>query len=107
MVDVQSYWNCKETSHLNGLVLKGDMIIIPSVMRREILSKIHEGHLAAEKCKKRARQSVFWPGLNNQIEQVVERCETCLKLLPSKPNDALLPHELPTRPWQKVGSDLF
>ena len=76
-------------------------------MRREILGKIHEGHLGAEKCKRSAHQSVFWPGLDNQIEQVVGRCETCLKSLPSKPIVSLLPHELPTRPWQKVGSDLF
>ena len=106
-VDVQS-WNFRgDITYLNDLLLKGDRIIIPSVMRREILSRIHEGHLGVEKCKKRAHQSVFWPGLNNQVEQVVGHCETCLKLLLSKLNDPLLPHKLLTRPWQKVGSDLF
>ena len=73
-MDVQSYWNFRGDityTYLNGLVLKGDRIIIPSVMRRETLSKIDEGHLGAEKCKRRAHQSE--PGLNNQIEQVVGR----------------------------------
>ena len=77
-MDVQSYWNFRgDITYLNGLPLKGDRIIIPSVMQREILSKIHEGHLGAEICKRRARQRVFLPGLSNQTEQVVGRCETC------------------------------
>nr|XP_047131896.1 uncharacterized protein K02A2.6-like [Hydra vulgaris] len=76
-------------------------------MRREILSKLHEGHLGMEKCKRRARQSVFWPGLNNQIEQLIRKCEACLKYLPSKPKELMLTPDVPTRPWQKLETDLF
>ena len=56
---------------------------------------------------KSARQSVFWPGLNNQIEQMIRQCETCVKYLPSNVKEPLQPHEIPTRPWQKLGTDLF
>ena len=52
-------------------------------------------------------QGRVWPGLNNQIEQVIQQCETCLRYMPAKPKELLLPHEVPSHPWQKIGSDLF
>ena len=72
-----------------------------------MLKRIHEGHMGIEKCKRRARQTIYWPHINNQIEQLVGNCEECRKLLPSKPAEPLLNHPLPERPWQQVGSDLF
>ena len=45
--------------------------------------------------------------MNNQIEQKIHRCGECIKLLPSKPAEPLLPHKCPEQLWQKVGSDFF
>nr|XP_047138956.1 uncharacterized protein K02A2.6-like [Hydra vulgaris] len=79
--NIQPYWDFKdEIVKIDGLLLYQNRIIIPVTMRREILSKLHEGHLGMEKCKRRARQSVFWPGLNNQIEQLIRKCEACMNL---------------------------
>ena len=105
---VQPYWDFRgDLTYINGLILKGNRLVIPTVLRQEILQKIHEGHQGIDKCKRRARDSVFWPNLNNQIEQLVRRCETCLTVLPSKPAEPMLIRTLPTRPWQIIGSDLF
>ena len=38
---------------------------------------------------------------------MVNKCSACLKHKPSKPKEPLQPHSIPTRPWEKVGSDLF
>ena len=105
---LQPYWTfLGDISFIEGLLLYRDRIIIPSDMRKDILDKIHVGHLGMDKCKRRARESVFWPGLTNQIEQKVSKCETCLRYLPSKPKEPMLPHEVPTKPWEKVATDLF
>ena len=102
------YWaHQSDITIVNDLMLFQDRIIIPRNMRKDILHKIHEGHLGIEKCKRRARQSVFWPGITTQIEQLVQRCDTCMALQPSKKKELLIPHEVPTRPWQKLGTDLF
>ena len=53
----------------NGLLLRAQRIIIPQALRMEILERLHEGHLGLVKCRRRASQSVWWPGLGNQIEE--------------------------------------
>ena len=104
----QPYWNDHQNlTFINGLLMKGEKIVIPTALRKEMLKRIHEGHMGMSKCKRRARQCLFWPNIANDIEQMVRKCEECAKLLPSKPNEPLMTHQVPSTPWTKVGSDLF
>ena len=58
----------------------------------------------------RAKEAMCWPGMNDQIEQLVLNCQLCLKYLRSKdkntPNTAYS-HEIPSVPWSKVATDNF
>lgn len=45
--------------------------------------------------------------MNKQVETRVKTCQTCQKLLPSKSPQPINPPSLSTRPWQKVGANLF
>ena len=94
-----------EFSVHNGLLLKNDRIVIPTCMRLEILDRIHEGHLGIDKCRQRAIQSVWWPGLSKQIEHLVSNCTTCVKHR-HQAAEPLKPISLPDRPWQKAAADL-
>ena len=40
---------------------------------------IHEGHLRLPKCKLHAKETVYWPGMNDQLEDLALNCELCLK----------------------------
>ena len=51
----------------NGLVTKGARLMIPSTLRSKVLEQIHKGHLGIEKCMLKVRDSVFWPGISNDI----------------------------------------
>ena len=104
----QMYWQDHHSmTFINGLLLKGEKIVIPASLRQNMLQKIHEGHLGMDKCKRRARSCIYWPHMNNHIEQIVRKCEECMKLLPAKPAEPLKTHEVPTKPWVKIASDLF
>ena len=62
------------------------------------------------KCKLHAKQSVYWPGLNDQLEQLVLNCQLCLKYSrPKKKQDTnlSLAQEIPLFPWTKLARDLF
>ena len=43
------------------LVFKGPRIIIPAVLRREMMSMVHASHIGIEGCIRRARDSLYWP----------------------------------------------
>ena len=68
-----------ELSDVDGLLVYGDRIVIPYKMRKEILEKIHEGHLGITKCKERARESVWWPQINQEIKDRLARCQHCIE----------------------------
>ena len=51
-------------------------------------------------------QSVWWPGIRKQIEEVVYQCTTCCKLRKQRP-EPLIPSQFPKYPWQVVATDLF
>ena len=82
---MQHYWIFREELTVeDGLVLKGIHILIPHKKFHAILNLLHEGHLGLNKCKLRAKDIVYWPGLNEQLEKLVLNCQLCLKYSHSK-----------------------
>ena len=81
-------------------------VIIPQTERLETLRNIHEGHLGMTKCTEKARLSVWWPRMSQDIEEMIRNCNTCKTSAPTV-KEPLLPTATPTRPWQMLGTDLF
>ena len=52
--------------------------------QKQYLRQIHDSHLGLTKCKLHAKQAVYWPGLNEQLEQLTLNCQLCLKYSRSK-----------------------
>ena len=95
-----------ELSVHEGLLLRGRRIVILSSLRAEMLEKLHQGHQGMTKCKQKARQSIWWPRISQDIEDRVQKCLTCLKFH-KQLAEPLIPTSLPDYPWQRVGTDLF
>ncbi len=68
-----------EMSVENGLLLRGNRLVIPTALREDILQRLHVGHQGIKKCRERARQAVWWPGLSKQLEETVRNCTECSK----------------------------
>ncbi|KAK0131437.1 hypothetical protein N1851_033839 [Merluccius polli] len=104
---VKHYWHERAALCIhNELLLRGSRLVIPSNMRNDVLEKVHEGHQGVVKCRERACQTVWWPGLSCQIRELVLKCRECIKERVN-PKEPLMPTKLPDRPWQKLGADLF
>lgn len=102
------YYSYQEATSVDGgLLLKGSRLIVPQSMRRDMLAQIHSSHLGIEKCKNRARDILFWPGMNALNTDLVSQCSTCNRYINAQPREPLLCHEIPNLPWQKVGCDLY
>ena len=54
-----------------------------------------------------AKNTIYWPGIDADIKDFVNRCPTCLVTKPNNKREPLLPHTVPDGPWQKVGADYF
>ena len=67
-----------EFSVYDGLLLRGGHIVIPPPLRKELLNRIHSGHQGITKCRERARQSIWWPGLAKELGELVRNCRECL-----------------------------
>ena len=102
------FWNFRDQiSFCDRILFKGEKIIIPRSMQPEMLKIIHSSHLGIEKCKHRARDIMYWPGMTTQNEGFVSSCGVCSTYCKSNTKEPLLPHSIPSRPWSQVGSDLF
>jgi hypothetical protein len=106
--EICEFWMVRdELSLVDNIIFRGSRIIMPKALQREMLEKIHTGHKGIEKSKQRARQLMYWPGIGKEIEEMVKRCQTCLKYQNSNSREPLKPHEIPSLPWYKIGVDLF
>ena len=85
---------------------KEDRAIIFIALRFDVSDKIHTGQQGIQKYRERAKNGVWWPNVSKQIENLVRECPTCIK---TKANRAepMISSQLPERPFQKVGIDLF
>ena len=105
---IRSYWSFRdELSVEDGILLKGTRVIIPESMQSFILDRLHYGHLGIEKTRLRAKDSVYWININRDIETTVKSCHICQEHQPAQQHESLLPHEVPSRPWEVVGTDMF
>ena len=107
-VQVRDYWNYREEISLHdGLLFKNQRVIVPKAMRSEILSRIHSSHEGIVSCSKKAKDIVFWPGMNSEIKALVERCTVCAEFQAKNASQLMQSHQIPDRPWGKVATDLF
>ena len=102
------YWSFREQiSFSDGILFKGEKIIIPKAMQSEMLKLIHRPHLGIAKSLSRATDILYWPEMAFQIQDIVSSCVTCNAHQRRNQKEPLMPHSVPDRPWSKLGVDIF
>ena len=81
-------------------------LIIPKNHIQEVMKEIHRGHQGINKCQARARNSVWWIGINKDIEKMVRNCSTCQIYGPIIREPLEIIHT-PKLAWEIVGTDLY
>ena len=77
---IQPNWNFWDELYLrDDMIYCAERLVTPQSQRREYLERLHVGYLGMDKCMERAKQSVFWPGVNGDIKQLVSECSLCLR----------------------------
>ncbi|XP_061170264.1 uncharacterized protein LOC133179549 [Saccostrea echinata] len=106
--DIQFYHTFRdELVSQDGLIFKGYRIVIPLTLKDEILQKVHSSHIGIQGCYRRTKESLYWPNMMKDIETYIKKCHVCATIQGEQGKETLISHEIPDRPWQKIGTDLF
>ena len=101
------YTHHSDITFHEGILLKTEQIIVPTTLQAKMKSLIHQGHLGIENCKKRTRQSLLWPLMNSEIEDMIKTCPTCLTFWNRQPSEPIIHHPIANQAWPKIATDPF
>ena len=94
-----------ELSLHDGCILWGSRAVVPPQGRDKVKQELHEGHPGGTRMKTLARSFVWWPQIDDDLEEVVKRCKQCQCLRNQPPVAPLQPWEWPEKPWVRVHAD--
>ena len=94
-----------ELSIHNDCLLWGSRVIVPPKLRDRVLQELHNSHPGSSRMKSLARQYIWWPGLNQAMENMVKSCKICQETCHKPPSVTLHAWDWPQKPWQSVRAD--
>ncbi|XP_036340441.1 uncharacterized protein K02A2.6-like [Rhagoletis pomonella] len=103
--NIKQYWKVRdELITNNNLLFKGNRLVVPPQMRREILNKPHQG---MESTLKLARETVYWIGITDEIKQMIQACEICNVDARLQQREPLIIPVIPRTPFEIISMDVF
>ena len=97
--ELMPYWRVRgELTICDNLLLYCSQIVVPSSLKEYTLTELHEGHQGIQRCRERARCSVWWPGMSSDIYGMINQCLTCSRKISPK-REPMICSQLPDYPW--------
>ncbi|MCG8429883.1 MAG: DDE-type integrase/transposase/recombinase, partial [Candidatus Omnitrophica bacterium] len=105
---LENFFKVRDTLSIDSeILMKGERLVIPKTLPKEVKQKLHAAHLGYDSMMRRARRCVYWPGINTEVQQMYDNCDQCQSLKPKNQKETLIAHDEGTYPWEKVGTDIF
>lgn len=104
-IDVHS--NQQELEIVDECLLYQDRVIVPQQMHSEILKLLHANHSGTVKMKQLARRTVYWYGINKDIENLVSKCDACNGMAANMKPKATFQWTPTLRPFSRIHVDFF
>ena len=80
---------------------------MPHTERKSTLKVLHMGHYVIDKMNLRARETVYWPGISEDIKSTYHQCQICAKFARCQQEEMLQSVETPQAGWEQLGLDIF
>jgi hypothetical protein len=61
----------------DGIVLYRQRLVVPKACRKDVIGRLHASHQGIDRTKRRARQTVYWPGITSDVTNAPESCQHC------------------------------
>ena len=88
-----------------GCLLWGTRVVVPSSLRNEVLTELHETHPGMTRMKGLSRSYVWWPKIDSDIEKTVSTCLVCQKIRSEPVQAPVHPWTFPSKPWSRIHID--
>ena len=82
----------------HGVIYRGERVVVPLKLRKDMIQRIHSSHIGIEGCLRRARVSLYWPRMDAQVRDYIQSCETCLSTGSKQQKETMIPHEVKKPP---------
>lgn len=106
--DMKKYFPIRDDIGLDGGVLyKGQRMIIPKCLRNQYLDILHKGHIGIEGTRRRAREIIYWPNINQDIATLISNCSSCQQVRNHQTRAPVKTYPVPSKPFETVASDMF
>ena len=103
---LQPFFNRRfELSVEQDCLLWGLRVIIPTRYQEDMLEELHIGHPGIVRMKELARSYLWWPNIDQEIEQAVRSCTSCQQVRKPLAVAPLTPWLWPSNPWHRVHID--
>ena len=89
----------------DGILLRGQRIIIPISLRARVVELADRGHQGIVKTKSLIRSRVWFPGIDKHVEDKVKTCKECQACVDRPTYEPMRASEMPDGSWQKVSGD--
>lgn len=101
------YFDIRDELTLQGkLVSKGQQLVVPVSLRKELMAATHASHIGVEACIRRARDSLYWPRMTTELKEYIAKCDVCMAHRSEQSKEPIQQHDFAARPWFKVAVDL-
>jgi len=119
LIQMGDYHSCKKDPELksyagvftelctvDGLILRGSQIVLPTQLQLRAVKICHEGHLGIVKTKQLLRSKIWFPGIDRAVETEIAHCLPCQASVNDHAREPLKMSSLPRAPWVEASADL-
>ena len=113
MPSIREFYNVKDRLCIvDSLIMYGFesgnlRLVIPKRLRHQIIVNLHSANQGSTSMFSRARQVMYWPGIDRDINNNVQSLLSCRESAPSHVRKPILLADIPEFPFQNVVADLF
>uniref|UniRef100_A0A8D8X2M1 RNA-directed DNA polymerase n=1 Tax=Cacopsylla melanoneura TaxID=428564 RepID=A0A8D8X2M1_9HEMI len=91
----------------DGLLYYDNRVVIPETLKSSALKSLHSGHMGIQKTILRAKETMYWINMNNNIESYIKKCLTCQTFRGQKMKEPLQPIEISNFPFERISLDIL
>ena len=102
---LKRFWSIKDHLSIDDdLIVYGCHLLIPTSLHASMLSRLHDAHQEIARSQARARHTIYWPGIDQDIEAYIQGCHHCQDRLPSNAKEPMVSKQILDRPFQQVAA---